>query len=303
MSSLPDLPDHRSMARTPEYELFAEAPPQIGKVVSVESTLKAGRRELPIQTRVLMAGLPAFVVSCGLLWAADRVRSADRAPLMLMAPIVGLLIGAIVWYFSRFSHRCTFVGESGIALFHLRGHREARPTAQVLVWSEASELRAAQTRHFYNGIYTGTSYEYRWTDAQGRLMVRLNGKYMGRDGPPKPLDPYHFAAAAEVSWSIHYLARAQEQLKREGSIAFRVDGRRVVRVGPGFMEFHFGGEPVRITADEIATVSLDSGTFAFKHKDAKWYSSAGKFNFQYGQMANGKVFFLALDKLMGYRWT
>jgi len=78
---------------------------------------------------------------------------------------------------------------------------------------------------------------------------------------------------------------------------------RVVRVGPGFMEFHFGGEPVRVTREEIGAVSLAGGQFSFKHKDAKWYRSAGKFNFPYGQMANGKVFFLVLEKLMGYRWN
>ena len=40
-----------------------------------------------------------------------------------------------------------------------------------------------------------------------------------------------------------------------------------------------------------------SGQFRIVHKDAKWFSRAGKFGFDYGRMANGKVFFL-----MGYRW-
>lgn len=94
----------------------------------------------------------------------------------------------------------------------------------------------------------------------------------------------------------------QHQLQAEGSIPFRVDGTRWLRVGPGFIEFHFGGEPARVTRDEIETVSLSNGQFSFKHKDAKWYSRAGKYSFAYGQMANAKVFLLALDKLLGYRW-
>jgi len=81
-------------------------------------------------------------------------------------------------------------------------------------------------------------------------------------------------------------------------IAFRVDaaGKRVVRVGPGFLEFHFGDGPVRVTGEEMGKVSLDQGHFSILHKDAKWYRSAGKYRFQYGAMANGK-------ELMGLRWN
>ena len=42
--------------------------------------------------------------------------------------------------------------------------------------------------------------------------------------------------------------------------------------------------------------------FQFKHKDAKWYKLSGKYSFQYGSMANAKVFLLALEKLVGYQW-
>jgi hypothetical protein len=88
-----------------------------------------------------------------------------------------------------------------------------------------------------------------------------------------------------------------------GYIQFRVDKRRFVRVGQGFLEFYFGDQPERVTQEDIASVSLSSGQFSFKHKDARWYSRAGKYSFPYGSMANGKVFFLAPDKLMGYTWT
>jgi hypothetical protein len=114
---------------------------------------------------------------------------------------------------------------------------------------------------------------------------------------------FRYVQAAEAAWSVHYLERAQKYLDAEGSIPFPVDSARVVRVGPGFMEFHFGGEPVRLTKEDIASVSFGSGTFKFKHQDAKWYSLSGKYSFQYVNMANARVFLLALEKLMGYRWN
>lgn len=123
----------------------------------------------------------------------------------------------------------------------------------------------------------GTNYDYRWSDAAGRLLYRLNGTYRaGRKKLPKQGSAYNFALAAEMAWSNHFLSRAQAHLESEGSIPFRIDAHKVVRVGPGFLEFHFGEQPQRVTKEEIASVSLGNGQFSFKHKDARWFSrSAG----------------------------
>jgi hypothetical protein len=301
--ALREIPDHQNQPRAAESELFAPPPAEIGQVLSAESNLKAGKREKSFFARMtmvcLIAGVPAFVLA----WIAENQRPNDRFVLNVIAAITAIVLAAATWFMTRFKRRCSYVGQDGVALFELRGSRESQPTLQLLRFADAAGLKAAQTRHFYNGVYTGTTYDFRWTDAVGNRIFKLAGKYNGKDKPPKKGDPFHFAFASDVAWSTHYLARAQAQLEAEGSIAFPVDSKRVVRVGPGFMEFHFGGEPVRITPDEIAKVNLGGGQFSFKHKDAKWYSSAGKFSFAYGQMANGKVFLLALEKLMGYRWN
>jgi hypothetical protein len=297
-----DVTDHRGERRGPDYELFVPPPPEIGKIASAESTLKLGKTEHPLLNRVFLVLVPAVLSAGAVQWLARNESRDDQQAMFWVSIALAVAVFVTIGYFTRFVHRCSYVGDDGVATFLLKGCRRATPKGQVLLFTQAAELRASQTRHFLNGVYTGTFYDYRWSDAAGRRIFRLKGKYQGKDKPPKPLDAFHFASAADVAWSTHYLDRAQAQLEREGSIAFGVDRGRVVRVGPGFMEFHFGGEPVRVTREEIGAVNLGGGTFSFKHKDAKWYRSAGKFNFPYGQMANGKVFFLVLEKLMGYRW-
>jgi hypothetical protein len=302
-----EIPDHRGQPRDASRELFGMPPVEIGRVVSVESTLKAGGWAHPAWMRWVVMALVGALAAAVILVAFDarHMTHQDRDSAVILACFAAAMAAGATWYFTRnvFGPRCSYVGDDGVALFHLRRGRSAPPTAQVLVFAQAAELRASQTRQFINGVYQGTDYDYRWTDAGGRQLLRLSGRYNGKDKPPKPLDPFHFAEAADVAWSNHFLDRALAQLQKEGSVAFRVDVRRVVRVGPGFMEFHFGGEPVRVTKDEIAKVTLGGGHFAFTHKDARWFSRAGKFNFDYGKMANGKVFFLVLDRLMGYRWA
>lgn len=44
------------------------------------------------------------------------------------------------------------------------------------------------------------------------------------------------------------------------------------------------------------------GQFHIHHKDARWFSSKGKFNFSYATMANARLFLLAMEKLTGYRF-
>jgi hypothetical protein len=297
-----NIPDHRGQRRAAGAVFFAPPPAELGPLVSAESTLGTKFTfNLPLRL-VMTLPVAAVFIYAGLLLAEKRPPDESLA-YQFFAFIAGAAGAAVVWYYTRFNHACTYVGEHGFAIFTLSGSAMGKPVRNVLLFKNAAELRATQTRMYMNGVYTQTTYDYRWVDDHGRRVARLNGRYMGENRPPKEGDRYHFASAAEIVWSEHVLARAAQQLKDEGSIAFRVDAKRVVRVGPEFMEFHFGDEPVRVHREEIGSVTLGGGEFSFKHKDAKWYRNAGKYRFGYGEMANGKVFLLALEKLMGYSFN
>lgn len=297
------IPGHNGEPRPKPADFFAPPPPELGQILSAESTLPAGKREIPLLLRLAIAGIIAAVVWGGAAWAiGTSPQWRELAP--TLAVLIALVVGGLVLYFIRFSHTCTYVGRNGAARFRLRGSRSRAAKEYTLLFNQAAELRASQVRQHYNGVYVGTNYDYRWSDPAGRLLYRLNGTYHARKKKrPKRTSGYNFALASELAWSSHYLARAQAQLEAEGSIPFRIDNRRVVRVGPGFLEFHFGDQPERITREDIASVSLGNGQFSFKHKDARWFSRAGKYSFAYGRMANGRVFLLAPEKLMGYRWS
>jgi hypothetical protein len=301
--SLNELPDHSGQRRPAEVEFFAEPPAEIGKVKSAESTLRPGREPMSFPTRlfisVLLGGAIAFTgYYLGL--KADRF---DRATFQNLGYFVGAGALGITLLVTRFKVICSFVGEEGAASFTLKGRRDGKPKVQLLQFAHAEELRANQTRHYVNGVYTQTTYDYTWTGPGHRGDWRAKGSYRQRKKGLRAGELFRYVQAAEFAWSLHYLERANKYLSSEGSIPFAVDEWRVVRVGAGFLEFHFGGEPLRLTREDIASVSLGQGTFKFKHKDAKWYSLSGKYSFQYGNMANGRVFLLALEKLMGYRWN
>jgi hypothetical protein len=300
--ALSQLPDHSGKQRPAEVEFVAEPPAEIGKVKSAESSLRPGRQPMQFGVRLLIGAAVGGAVFYGALWAGSGANPFDRTTFQILGVLFGLGALGLTLLVTRFKAKCSYVGEQGAAYFILKGWRDAKPKVQMLLFANAQELRARQTRQYVNGVYCGTSYDYTWTDPAGKRLWRLKGTYYQRKKGLKAGEQFRFVQAAEIAWSLHYLERANQVLSAEGSIPFRVDKHRVVRVGPGFLEFHFGGEPVRLAREDIASVNLGSGIFQFKHKDAKWYSLSGKYTFQYGTMANGRVFLLALEKLMGYQW-
>jgi hypothetical protein len=306
VTSIPaGVPDHDGKMPTAPFDFFIPPPPEVGKLISARSSLKVGKKPMSGIGRLIVALLVGGVgFGFFYLIAIQEDDRSDRQMFTIIGAVSGVIAFLIALVLAKFKATCSYVGDSGVATAIVRGNRGNPPKVELLVFNNAAELKASQVRQSVNGIYTGTNYNYIWNDFDGRKIFQLKGSYNAKKGAvPKSKSPYHLARMAEIAWSQVLLDRADLCLKEEGSIPFQIDSKRLVRVGPGFIEFHFGGEAVRVTKDDIAKVTLGSGTFSFQHKDAKWFSRQGKFSFPYGQMANAKVFLITLDKLMGYRWN
>jgi hypothetical protein len=300
------LPTHAGSTIGPDDDLFVAAPAEIGEVLSASTSLKKNQEPRSPTSRMTIAAVVGIVLAVVALaitnaYGSYRLSQAEQLGWPLGAWAVGALIG---WLASGFRHSCTYVGRNGVAEFSCRGSRENLTKQAVFTFTNATELRTSQTRHYTNGVYTQTTYTYNWTDQNGANSYAIKGAYRSEKGTPKPTDRYHFACAAEVAWSLHYLERAQAELKERGSVHFALDGENWVDVGPGFVELSFRGQAARCDVADIAQVSINQGTFTIKRKDAKvgWFSSNGVFSFQYGRMANAKVFLFSLDKLAGFRF-
>jgi hypothetical protein len=205
--ALSQLPDHSGQPRPAEVEFVAEPPGEIGKIKSAESTLRPGGHPLSFGVRLLIGAAIGGVILYGARWGGLRASPSDREVLQVLGVLGGLAALGITLLATRFKVKSSFVGEEGIAEFTLKGRREAKPAAQVLLFVQAQELRARQTRQYVNGIYTGTSYDYTWTDPAGQRVWRRKGSYRQKKKGLKPGEPFRFVQAAELAWSIHYLAR------------------------------------------------------------------------------------------------
>ena len=286
----------------PEMDFFVPPPPEIGEVVAVYSTLSQNKEPVSPMTRLIICLMNGFVFwllpSLVVAWLAPR----ETVAAIIIGAIIGMIALTIAVYYTRFKHSCSYVGKQGMARYTVSGSRDAMPKQLLLEFRYASDLYTGQTRNYYNGVYTGTNYFFKWTDNQGRVLLNLAGRYSSQQGTPKATDPYYFASVGEIAWSEYLLDALQAELEKNGSVEFKVNKHDAVRVGPGFMEFLFGGKQQRVDGEALKHISINGGQFSFKTSEAKWYSGKGKFNFSYQSMANARLFLLVIHSLLGVRF-
>ncbi|ERN42868.1 hypothetical protein KR51_00003950 [Rubidibacter lacunae KORDI 51-2] len=292
-----DVTRHSGSTIQLNMDFFESPPTSIGTVLTAESNLKTNQNGFPKEHRIGIVGV--IVLACILLLQALAVPTA-------VAIFVGLGGGAIAFFATRFSHRCSYVGEKGIVEYSLVGSRTHRPKiVRELRFADARNLFTTVTHTHYNFIYIGTSYSYRWTRPDGKNLLVISGGHMRRHAKPKDENLWHFLNSAENSWSNYCLQQINEQLDRQGYVEFTIPSGnpRFVRVGPGFMEFVMRkGDPHRIAVTDMKNITLHSGYFRFSHRDAGWWGK-GNFSFTYSGISNAKLFLLCLDQLAGISWS
>jgi hypothetical protein len=279
-------------------DFFVAPPPEIGLLLSAFSTLRRGRKPWPIGARVgLLVGAIVSGVLSAVFFAFGR-----QGVLAVLAAVLTLVAALVVWLVTRFNHRCTYVGQLGAARFTCHGGRR-NVRGRVFLFAEATELRTAQTRHYYNGAYTGTDYRFTWTDFHGGRVFHLGGRYHNAAGNPKAKDPFHFAMATELAWSLYLLTQAPRQLADGGSIRFGLRGADSLRLGSGYIALNRKGETITLRGDEIARIRIQHGIVSILEPGAKegWFSSSGVYKFAYSELANAQFFLILMDHLFGVR--
>ncbi|MCY2962422.1 MAG: hypothetical protein NT069_02015 [Planctomycetota bacterium] len=298
-----DVVAHNGDPLPEDLDFFADPPEEIGEVYTAWSTLTDGKAPWGVMLRLIFAAMLGGASFLALFLLFHFV--FDWSPLVsgLGAVIGSAVAGVVTIIATGFRGACTYVGEAGIARLVFKGERTDVETELLFLFEEAAELRTSQTVNYTNGVYTGTNYNFVWSSANQKKIATLQGSYHSENGTPAAKDPFCFAQAAENAWSQQYLDHAKAELEKSGAISFALTGKDKVRVGPGFIELIQGGKKDRLDADDVQEVSLHDGQFTVKRVGAKsgflGIGKSGIFTFNYAQMANARVFLMAIDMLVG----
>ncbi len=292
--------------RIPVDSDFFHAPPSgLGEIVSAQSTLIESKHPLSMSVRMMLIVGVSGAVLFGVAAAVPLFAPGPDASTLgyFFGVLAALATLGCVIYFTRFKHTCNYVGKAGIAEYRLSGSRDASPKAKVLLFEDCYDVTTWQLRQYVNGVYSGTQYKHIWRDAEGDELFALKGSFRSEQGTPKAVSPFWFAIAAEGHWNEFAFDRMVKDFESQGHLDFRVNRKDMVRVGPGFLELTFGGKTTRLTPEDIKTLSIANGSFTIHTKEARWFSSKGKFGFEYGGMGNAKLFLFSLERLAGYTFS
>ncbi|MBD2314797.1 hypothetical protein H6G20_24310 [Desertifilum sp. FACHB-1129] len=290
---------HAGGAIPAEFDFFVAPPPEIGRIISADTSLSITQQPIPFLKRLIKSVLSGVLgtVITGLILLFFKF------PVILILIFGGMgggIFALVAYIDSEFKHFFTYVGEVGIAEVTLKGSRQAKPKTRILCFKEAGNLFTSQTRRYKSGVYRGTSYTYQWTRPGHKNFV-LSGQHGSETGWPDDKSHWHFANAAEGAWSHFLLNALNEQLISRGYVEFPILGNlQAVRIGQGFLEFVLKtGETQRVAVSDMRDIGLGGGEFRFVHQDARWWSGKGKYSFSYNGIPNARLFLMCLKTLVG----
>lgn len=288
---------HDGAGISEETEFFSTPPAEIGKIITVGSSLQtsagsSSRSELVGLTIAISISLTMFLLVFSHL--------TDLHLSLVFPAAIGSVVAVSALASLRFKHYCSFVGELGIAEFTLIGAHFAKPKAQVLTFQNASNLYTDIVQEYANGLYQRTHYDYRWK-YRGREVFRISGKYISQENAPEGSDRWYFAKAAETAWTRYLLDSANRDLQQRGYVEFHKRGNpHIVRVGKGFLEFVTNTEGIQqVAISDMQEIELISGYLRFKHQDSRWWSGRERYSFTYRDMPNVHLFLLCLHQIAG----
>jgi hypothetical protein len=286
-------------------DFFIPPPAGIGKIISAQSNVELTK---PHPSPLLnCSAIAVFVLFAAMFGDLLITKTSGNNPTIGSGRvIVSLLLGGIALWLG-FAKMvvfpcCSYVGDKGIANFKQTSNSIQNIKPNIVLFKDVDSLFAQMTRSYYNGIYSGTSYEYKW-QVSDRVLRTFSGYFYSWNNIPNVNHSWHFIDAAESAWTMYLWEKAQQEYARTGRVEFRMGKHagtkfQIVRVGDGWIEFSSQKEgDTRVNLSDMKKMSLTDGGFSFVHKDAKWLSSQGKFYFNYASIGNGKLFLICMEEI------
>ena len=295
--------NHAGAPVDPDADFYVEPPEAIGDPLSGYSSLKKSHEPMDGGRRFFWSTLAAAACA-GIGFAFGNWIDAGATVLFFAGGGLGTIVGVAG---TSFGGKLSYIGTEGYATYSLSGSRQATAKGQICEFAKAEELRVNTTRHFTNGIYTSTTYDYSWYDASNRKVFSLNGSYSKKDGPPDDTNhDFYLADGAEVAWTRHYLKRCLAQLEQGRPVSFNIrSGGIRIDIGQSHFALTKGSGTEQWSLSDLRGLDVDKGFVILtseKFQNSGWLGrlfGSGQIRFQYDSLPNARVFFLLFEHLLG----
>jgi hypothetical protein len=238
---------------------------------------KRGSRWGSLIGAVIFFGAALASFAGGLYYAYDRTQRLG--PVMFWRSLNGFLIAAVVFSivgallaWSAFSNwkKAAVIYQGGLAVRDRKG-------LHAWHWEEFASLTAAVTRHYTNGIYTGTTHQYTLVKKDGEKLL-LNDTFAQVEELVQQIQqnvmPLLYKVYAEQYNSGQVCVFGPVRISKAGGIQINKK------------EYPW---------DQVAQVAIERGVLSVKKKDGGWFSGT---NANASTIPNLEVLLLLVDQVM-----
>lgn len=299
----------REIAETSVF--FAPPPKEIGRIKTAHTTLSRNEKPAlfpPLVSSIFSFFLCGFVISLLAHLLLDLPLGLRQGSLYGFAAFFSALLWLLArrYYLGIPCHRCTYVGEEGVAELLLLNHRKGIVKQKMLKFSDAESLFYHGSRCYAND-YRYTRFKYGWKNLSGKRLFQICGAYHAVQGAPKDLDSrYYFGLAADNAWSDYRLPALVKSLKKKGGVVtFKAGSVNIDLSRDGLHATTWGR---RILCDEISSVVFEGGNVTLHNLKYRgmgcwarflagaWLKRDVKITVPYTALPNGKIFMQLLCK-------
>lgn len=110
-------------------------------------------------------------------------------------------------------------------------NRKGEEKSSLLVnFDDVESIAYAKTRSYTNGVYSGTSFDFKVLDPTGKMLLRKKGSYRNKnEEEDRGGWLYYSLEAIDCQWTKVGLERLNQQLEKHGELIFKNDkGRRII---------------------------------------------------------------------------
>lgn len=301
-----DYLGHNGKPLSKKLRVFAEAPAEIGALISVGSDLEKGKKLWTRQGILMARWVPAAVIMAPVVLLSLGVVATGQPAGLCLLPLGLIVAGCWVLLSFLFFYEApeiSFLGKQGIARFQLHYGNVVKQT-ELLRFEDANELRVEVTRHYVNDIYQHTGYSYMWTKDRSEWPFHIAGSYKGEKKDPPGNDGVYFARAAERAWTLYLLDVYQDQINSGKGVKFYLDqlfSKSWIRVAPDCLDLNWKGNRIRLERRDVKRIRIEDGYVSIMEPGARegWFTSSGVYKFAYNELGNAQLFLLLLENIFG----
>ncbi len=163
-------------------------------------------------------------------------------------------------------------------------------SATLVNFDQVESISYAKTRRYRNGVYNGTSFDFKVYDPTGNLLFRKKGTYWNKgEDPDRGGWTYHSLEAIDRQWTKVGLERLQEQLEKHGELIFKNDkGHRILLSRKGITM-----DDKTVPWETMKTKSHDGFLWIDDSREKKNIFSASDIKLNLNSMPNARLFLAA----------